>query len=135
MSSVGFVCRTAISRGLAALILLGGALTVDLYYSRHATNTYFFSTQGVADSINDRIFRQYKNLVDSSTFVIITQESSTFNWAVGSGLYYQQYSAGRQYDIREIKTMSEFHALQGMRQNVFLFDYQWDQIVQIYPVN
>ena len=135
MSSVGFVCRTAISRGLVALVLLGGALTVDLYYSRHATNTYFFSTQGVADSINDRIFRQYKNLVDSSTFVIITQESSTFNWAVGSGLYYQQYSDGRQYDIREIKTMSDIHSLQGMRQNVFLFDYQWDQLVQIYPVH
>ena len=67
--------------------------------------------------------------------MIITQESSTFNWAVGSGLYYQQYSDGRQYDIREIKTMSDFHSLQGMRQNVFLFDYQWDQLVQIYPVH
>ena len=115
---------------LCALLVVTGSM-VGLYYSRYAESTYFFSTQYLGDSINDRIFVQYRDQISSTTFVIIDYDASVFDWAVGDQFYFQEYSPNPDFDIRTINSFEQIAALTNLRKNLIVFDYRGDQVVQM----
>ena len=129
--SIGFIFKSNIARGLVSLVLVVVGSINGLYYAKYSENTYFYMTQKLADSINDRIFVQYRSELDSASFIIIDHGSQAFDWAIGSGLFFDTYSPNDNYDIRRIIEADDLSAIVGLRESVYTFDYQWDQIVQL----
>jgi hypothetical protein len=115
---------------LSALLITTGSI-VGLYYSRYSESTYFFSTQRLTDSINDRVFVQYRDQIETSTFVVVNYGATVFDWAVGGQLFYQEYSPSQNFDIRTVASLDQVDELTDVREHLVVFDYQWDQVVQI----
>ena len=130
-AAVGVLARSRRCQILLSAILIAAGSTVGVYYSKHAESTYFFSTQSLGDSVNDRIFVQYGDQISTTTFVIVNYDSTVFNWAVGDLFYYSQYSPDTNFDIRTVPSIDQIENLMDLRENVVVFDYQWDQVVQL----
>ena len=129
--SLNVVARSRQTLIFISCLLVSLGTLIGVYYARYAESTYFFSTQNLADSINDRLFVQYEEQMSTTTFVIVDYDSTTFNWAVGGELYNNEYSPSMNFDIRRVASTEEITALTELRENLIVFDYRWDQIVQL----
>ena len=129
--SISYLFRSKIARGVVTLFIVAVGTVNGLYYARYAENTYFFMTQKLTDSINDQIFVQYKSELNSATFVVIDHGSQVFDWGIGGGLFFDVYGSGENTDIRRITEVGDKSTLIDLRENVYVFDYQWDKVVQL----
>lgn len=130
-AAVGVLAMSKRCQMVLSAILIATGCTVGVYYSRYAESTYFFSTQSLGDSVNDRIFVQYRDQISTTTFVIVNYDSPVFNWAVGDLFHYSEYSPETNFDIRTVPSFDQIENLMNLRENTVVFDYQWDQIVQL----
>ena len=130
-SSAGYLFKSSLQRGAVVLVLVIAGTVNGTYYARYAENTYFFMVQRLTDSINDRIFVQHTTELDNATFIIIDHDSPTFDWAVGGGQFFAAYNPGRNIDIRTVGKMEDISLLTDVREKFYIFDYQWNQIIQL----
>ena len=133
-TAVAILAKSKRIQILLCSLLIGTGSIVGVYYAKYAESTYFFSTSSLADSINDRIFSQYRDQIPTTTFVIIGIDS-TFSWAlgdqaVGDQFYYRAYSPDQNFDIRSIASPDLLDTLVDVRENMVLFDYRFNQVVQ-----
>ena len=129
--SVGIVAESRRAQMFLTALLITTGTVVGLYYAKFAESTYFFSTQHLGDSVNDRIFAQYGDQIDQTTFVIVDYDSTVFDWAVGDQFFYREYSPNQNFDIRSVPSLDQVDGLTNLRENLVVFDYRWDQIVQL----
>ena len=129
--AVGIITESRRTQMLLSALLITTGSIVGLYYSRYSESTYFFSTQRLSDSINDRVFVQYRDQMETSTFVVVNYGSTVFDWAVGGQLFYQEYSPSQNFDIRTVASLDQVDELTNVREHLVVYDYQWDQVVQI----
>ena len=130
-AAVGVLARSRRCQMVLSAILIAAGSIVGIYYSKYAESTYFFSTQSLGDSVNDRIFVQYGDEISTTTFVIVNYDSTVFNWAVGDLFHYSEYSPETSFDIRTVPSIDQIKDLMNLRENTVVFDYQIDQVVQL----
>jgi hypothetical protein len=63
--------------------------------------------------------------------VVVNYGATVFDWAVGGQLFYQEYSPSQNFDIRTVASLDQVDELTDVREHLVVFDYQWDQVVQI----
>lgn len=122
---------------LAVLTLLLAGFTINgVYYTQYSESTYFFDTQRLNDSIAERLFVQYRAEIPNTSFVIATGDSPTFMWGTAGGQVFSEFGKHRGVeeflDVHLVPDFTLTDSLQGLRDNVILFEFRRNQIVQVH---
>jgi hypothetical protein len=116
---------TPSARAFLGVAVLAASLSVDGYYRQYVDGTYFFVAQRTTDSVADRIIDQYRPVLGTDSFVLVTGSNDSFERGMlRYGEFFDVYAPGSDIDVRFVETVDEIPDLEGLRPVVHVFEYR-----------
>ena len=123
--------RFALPATALTVAALFASAAVDVVYARHVNQVYFMTGQRMADTVLDRIVRQYRAELPTTTVFLLSEDTVFKTFYVLDGWFFRFYAAPTQPDVRFVAGPEEIPGAKDVRPNRLAFRVEVDQVVEV----